>query len=190
MLALLSSRGTYPFAFCFRRSAQRFFIASAMRLRPSGLSLRLRVVAVFGVTVAPVALTADLRPLGRPGPFGADSVVPASSVRACCNFDICASISAIIRLTSTCYLRWHRINPIIRSSGSDNSNVYNAIFDDTEGATSLQIICNFYLHISLSIALEHEDIHKDIRLKKVSRRPYEFLTLIGTVIFHGRLRSP
>src|ERR1700733_3099174 len=91
----------YPFAFCFLRSAQRFFIASAMRLRPSGLSLRLRAGA------AGVAATAlFLVPFGRPRPLrAAGAVVPASKARACCNFDIWASISVIIRLTSTCYLQ-------------------------------------------------------------------------------------
>src|ERR1700733_8219533 len=89
----------YPFEFCFLRSAHRFFIASAIRLRPSGLSLRL--FRGDGVVEG-----AFLLPLGRPRPAGA--AVPASSARGCCNFDIWAAISTIMRLTSTCYLHGHR----------------------------------------------------------------------------------
>ena len=62
------------FAANFLRSAHRRFMASAIRLRPSGLSLRLRGVA---------AAFAFLLPLGRPGPLLAFTVVPASSSRAC-----------------------------------------------------------------------------------------------------------
>jgi hypothetical protein len=91
----------YPFEFCFLRSAQRFFMASAIRLRPSGLSLRLRVDVVAGATAA-----AFLLPLGRPGPLRlAVEGTPDSSARACCSFDIWSSISAMMRLTSTCYLQ-------------------------------------------------------------------------------------
>src|ERR1700733_7477531 len=72
-----------------------------MRLRPSGLSLRLRVGAAAGAAAAGFLL-----PFGRPRPLrAAGAVVPGSKARACCSFDIWASISAIIRLTSTCYLQ-------------------------------------------------------------------------------------
>jgi len=60
-------------AAAFLRSAHRFFIASAIRLRPSGLSFRLCGAADL----------AFLLPLGRPGPLPAFAVVPASSSRAC-----------------------------------------------------------------------------------------------------------
>ena len=82
------------FAVSFLFSAQRRFMASAIRLRPSGLSLRLCGVAAF----------AFLLPLGRPGPLPAFASIPESSSRACCSFEISASISAIIRVTSTCCL--------------------------------------------------------------------------------------
>src|ERR1035437_6786633 len=82
------------FAVDFLFSAQRPFMASEMRLRPSGLSLRLCSVAAF----------AFLLPLGRPGPLPAFAAIPESSSRACCSFEISASISAIIRVTSTCCL--------------------------------------------------------------------------------------
>jgi hypothetical protein len=62
-------------------------MASAMRFRPSGLSLRFRGDLVAGVTEATAFAAAFLLPLGRPGPERGE-VVPASSARACCNFDI------------------------------------------------------------------------------------------------------
>ncbi len=63
------------FADCLRRSAQRFFMASAIRFRPSGEMLRLDFAVLF------------LLPLGRPGPAFAMGT-PASKARACCNLDI------------------------------------------------------------------------------------------------------
>lgn len=55
-------------------------MASAIRLRPSGLSLRLRDV---------VDAAAFLLPFGRPRPTRvAGAVVPARSARACRNFEI------------------------------------------------------------------------------------------------------
>ena len=59
----------------FLRSAHRFFMASAMRLRPSALILRLRGAAL-------AAVLAFLLPLGRPRPL-TFTVVPESSSRAC-----------------------------------------------------------------------------------------------------------
>jgi hypothetical protein len=73
-----------------RRSAHRRFMASAIRLRPSGVRFLFRF-ALFTL------------PLGRPR-FGAAAgplvVVPVNALRACCNRAICASISESIRLTS------------------------------------------------------------------------------------------
>jgi len=96
-------------ATCFLRSAQRFFIASAIRLRPSGLNLRLLFAATgaaaFTVTFVAAFVGRFLLPLGRPRREGALiaalTPVSARSARACCNFDICESISAMMRLTST-----------------------------------------------------------------------------------------
>jgi len=64
------------FAASFLRSAQRFFMASAMRLRPSALILRLRGAAL-------AAGLAFLLPLGRPRPLLTLTAVPESSSRAC-----------------------------------------------------------------------------------------------------------
>src|SRR5262249_19607115 len=87
------------FETCLRRSAQRFFIASAIRLRPSGVSLRFRLLAVLVLAVVPLVL-----PLGRPRPARTGWEAPARSARSCCSFSIWASISLIIRVTSTGYL--------------------------------------------------------------------------------------
>jgi hypothetical protein len=82
-------------AACFRRSAQRRFIASAIRFLPSGLSLRLR----DGVDTT--AVFAFLLPFGRPGPLLVFVVaIPESNSLARWSLDISESISAIIRLTS------------------------------------------------------------------------------------------
>jgi len=59
-----------------RRSAQRRFMASWMRFRPSGLSFRFLPVPEF------------LLPLGLPGPFVPTLESPESSSRACCSFAI------------------------------------------------------------------------------------------------------
>lgn len=87
------------FAGAFFRSAHRSFMASAMRLRPSGESLR---AAVF---FAGSGVLAFLLPFGRPGRRGLDSAsAPESRVRACCSLAIWASISAMILVTSKCHL--------------------------------------------------------------------------------------
>ena len=80
-LALGPGYGYLEAAACFLRSAQRRFIASAMRLRPSGLILRL-LGAVFAEVFA------FLLPLGRPRPLPIFTAVPESRSRACCSFDI------------------------------------------------------------------------------------------------------
>src|ERR1700760_2818285 len=78
-----------------------------MRFRPSGLSLRLRGV---------VAEEGFLLPFGRPGAArGAGDAVPARSARACCNCEIWASISAIMRLTSTCYLQLASVDRVAQA---------------------------------------------------------------------------
>lgn len=65
---------THDFAAIFFRSTHRRFMASAMRLRPSGLSLRLLVgSAELGEAVE------FLLPFGRPGPARFTSSEPASS---------------------------------------------------------------------------------------------------------------
>jgi hypothetical protein len=80
-------------AVCFRRSAHRRFIASAILLRPSGLIL-------FRGAAAAADAFAFLLPLGRPGPFAVFVEMPESNSRARCSLDISESISAMIRLTS------------------------------------------------------------------------------------------
>lgn len=87
---------TYFDACCFLRSAHRFFIASAMRLRPSGESRRLRLPA-FAAGAAVLCPVADA--LGRPGLRLWGS--PVNSSRACCSREISASISCTSRLKST-----------------------------------------------------------------------------------------
>jgi len=59
-----------------RRSAQRRFMASWMRLRPSGLNLRFLPGPAF------------LLPFGLPGPFDPMLESPESSSRACCSLSI------------------------------------------------------------------------------------------------------
>jgi hypothetical protein len=66
-------------AFDFLRSAQRFRIASAMRLRPSAVIFR-AARAGRAVVLAGAFLAAFLEPRGRPRL----DCVPASSARACC----------------------------------------------------------------------------------------------------------
>jgi hypothetical protein len=68
-------------------SAQRFFMASAIRFRPSGLSRR------FVAFLARDAAFAFLLPLGLPRP-GAATVVSLNNAFACCSFAISASICA------------------------------------------------------------------------------------------------
>ena len=85
---------------CFLRSAQRFRMASAMRLRPSGERRRL----VLPVLPVLVALAVEVEGLcaaafGRPGPRFA--VSPVNNARACCRRDISESISCTSRLKST-----------------------------------------------------------------------------------------
>lgn len=73
------------FAEAFLRSAQRRFMASAMRFRPSGESLRL--VVFFGAAGVDVAVF--LLPFGRPGRRTDGSVpAPERSTLACCNLTI------------------------------------------------------------------------------------------------------
>lgn len=75
-----------------RRSAHRRFIASAIRLRPSGLRFLFRFAVVVLLTL----------PLGRPrrGATTPLAAIPVRALRACWSREISASISEIIRLTS------------------------------------------------------------------------------------------
>jgi hypothetical protein len=90
------------FAASFRRSAQRRFIASAIALRPSGLSLRLVVFAAgFGSAALSSAAFVFLLPFGRPRPLfaGAASAAamppPNNTAFAFCIFNISASMCAM-----------------------------------------------------------------------------------------------
>lgn len=76
-----------------RRSAQRRFIASAIRLRPSGDKFRCRFVEVEALLVLPLGLP-------RRGATVPLAAIPVRALRACCRREISASISEIIRLTS------------------------------------------------------------------------------------------
>src|ERR1700712_5563101 len=92
-----------------RRSAQRRFIASAMRLRPSGLSLRLVVVTALAAFADLAAFAAFLLPLGRPrrpvfaaagdAVAAVDVVRPLREALISSSFATSASISAMMLRT-------------------------------------------------------------------------------------------
>lgn len=79
---------------CFLRSAQRLRMASAIRRRPSGDKRRLRLPFLAGAEARLVEPA-----LGRPGPRLV--APPVNRSRACCSFEISASISCTRRLRST-----------------------------------------------------------------------------------------
>jgi len=130
-------------------------MASAMRLRPSGLSLRLR-----GAAVAVAAFAAGLRPLGRP------ELLLHRLVR-----------SPSQHGTSLLQLRYLRVNlsndaayfhvlppvDIVQSHHSvricDNSNVCNSIFDDTEATIDMQITCRLFSCFFVVILTQYCEMH-------------------------------
>ena len=129
---------------CLRRSAQRRFMASAMALRPSGLSFRLLVlVAVFVAGAGAAAETAFLLPLGRPRrPLLTTAAAPLSSVLACCSFAISASICAITSVIANRLPPMFSDDPKRKAHQTVRATNTN---NHTELASYLQIFSSFFL---------------------------------------------
>ena len=148
------------FAACLRRSAQRRFIASAIALRPSGLSLRFVVFAaafVAGAFTAAGAFTSTglefLLPFGRPrrpvftgaaattaagAGAGAAAEPPVNTNLACCSFAISSSICAMTSLIANSQPPMFSRHP----TGKNSARIVRAptnITDDTEMTPTYQI---------------------------------------------------
>ena len=151
------------FAATLRRSAQRSFIASAIALRPSGLSLRFVAFAgAFGSAAFTTTGFEFLLPLGRPrrplftgaaatAAAAATGALPPNIALACCNSKISApSLKISVSICAITSLIANTLPPMFRShsTGEENSTlIVRALTntsDDTEINVSYQIIARIF----------------------------------------------